>query len=205
MYVSFFSHVFFLAFTQIWWADSPLALYGPVWAAFGGSPEQLQSANTSLFRSFYPLVNDNYVAQWYLAMPTNASLFSIYKAQQYIVRTEALESFYQLLSATLSPAQALHIREITISWEQALIESSVLKLARVYSFDRANVLAEVAALPAWQGLDLTYNKFTPPQWCAMQRHCLRATESSQSMETALQQLPNNTLLCVWELTDENAR
>eukprot|EP01060_Flectonema_neradi_P025366 TRINITY_DN3418_c0_g1_i10.p1 TRINITY_DN3418_c0_g1~~TRINITY_DN3418_c0_g1_i10.p1 ORF type:complete len:517 (+),score=101.39 TRINITY_DN3418_c0_g1_i10:685-2235(+) len=190
-------------FSSIWWDHKPGAFYGPFWVSVDSEVE-----NRNLNYSFYPSVGDGNRSSWYIAFEPEppVTLFTdqgeVYFSNWIIDGPSQMQNFTTLLRTYLTPVEVDAVLQKTIYSSEARVQDVVIKLARVYSFDRANLITSVTLLPTWgnytSGLfsgGIGYN------WCAS-KICLGGYQSASNMKVALSSLESGTILQTWGYTNE---
>jgi hypothetical protein len=196
-------------FDDVWFDHKPNNLYGPVWASFDW---RLEPPLQDLTRSFYALFNDRLYSSWYITLTSYLPMFlgdsnspddegSVPNAVNWILNSSAdLSNFTALTKQYLTPAQQTAVMAKVIYKAEADLLTTIVKLARVYSFDRANLVAEVVVLPQWTGYPDT-GGFGPPNWCTP-RINLGGVHSDSTLYASVSSLQTGDILQMWGFADE---
>jgi hypothetical protein len=197
-------------FSNLWLDHKANDLYGPVWASFDW---QIELPRHNLTQSFYALFNDGYYSSWYISLSSYLPMFmdggrtvapgegSTPNAVNWVLNSTAdLANFTALVKQYLTPSQQRAVLAALIYKPEADLLTTIVKLARVYSFDRANLVAEVVVLPLWSGFPNTEFE-TTPNWCAP-RVNLGGIQSQEALYGAVSSLLTGDIIRIWGFGDE---
>eukprot|EP00466_Bigelowiella_natans_P007743 jgi/Bigna1/131762/aug1.15_g6470 len=162
----------------------------------------------NLTYSLYPFENDGFKSSWYLAfepdptIPLFVSDGSI-ECVDWIVEDEShIANFTLLLDKYLSPAEQKAVLNSVVFSDEARLQDVIIKLARVYSFDRANLVSEVTVLPLWTNYSpANYPVVHGFNWCAA-KICLNGASSPDNLATSLGSLRRGDIIRTWGYGDE---
>ena len=190
-------------FSSIWIDHKPGEFYGPVWTSYDSGIESREMRN-----SYYASAGDGNMSSWYMAfLPTPAlPLFTDdgkLNAVEWVYGSETeLANLTAMAHKHLTSAEAAAMLSTAISSQEARLQDVVTKLARVYSADRANLIAAVTLLPQWaQYTRLEYGFIPGFNWCSA-KVCLQGADSAENMAVAVSSLPKGTILQTWGNGDE---
>eukprot|EP00755_Sulcionema_specki_P019147 Sspe_Gene.68697::Locus_40506_Transcript_1_1_Confidence_1.000_Length_2281::g.68697::m.68697 len=190
------------SFSDIWFDHKPGAFYGPYWMAVDWDIEM-----RNLSCSFYPSVGDRNRSSWYISttptppLPLFTPDGGLNSVGWVVENQEHLHNFTELVRSHLPDAKAQKILGSVVLADEARLQDVVVKLGRVYSFDRANLVAEMVVLPQWAGY--TPTPWTPQEfnWCSA-KVCLNGVSSRDNTITSLSTLHEGTILRTWGYGDE---
>ena len=188
-------------FSTIWWDHKPGAHYGPYWVSYD---RRLEDRDLSF--SFYPSVGDGNCSSWYIAFPPSPTI-PLFTEQgkvnfvDWVVDSDHMQTFTTLLKQYLNVNEVETVLNATINSDEARLQDVIVKLSKVYSSDRANLITSITLQPTWGNYTETEQFEIAYNWCAA-KICLSGAESAANMAASLNSLESGTILQTWGFTNE---
>eukprot|EP01102_Stenamoeba_stenopodia_P008937 TRINITY_DN2613_c0_g1_i3.p1 TRINITY_DN2613_c0_g1~~TRINITY_DN2613_c0_g1_i3.p1 ORF type:complete len:312 (+),score=71.08 TRINITY_DN2613_c0_g1_i3:567-1502(+) len=108
--------------------------------------------------------------------------------------------FVDLVKKRFDSDVAANLIELMVDLEETILESAIVTIARIYSFDRANVFAEGGVGVIWEGDSVSSSRDeettqTPygPMSCSY-RYCLRDVNNTQQLEDLVDSFEDGDVL-----------